>query len=649
MVERLIFVSIGSFSAVAYAGLVAYVGLYFFSSLVKKLFSGLTVSEHLWLGFVFGQGLFGSVWMLIAVSGLFERWLLTLVIVALTAVTACRFSLEQFRLTGWAKRPQLSRWYCFLAVATLLVSCAYLAASVLPPTAADSLRSYLFAPLMIAETGSISVHSFAPPFFGLHPLLGGMHSAALYALCNECAVTFWDGLCSLSLVFGTFLIAKRVFGDVRAGLVAAVLVLSVPGMHNLIGEGKIDNAAAQFGVAAALLTIAPEKDSTKRWLVVGLLCGWLISCRVTDVVGLPVFAGMAVAFWLRQDVSKRVSWSVVGAFAVLGGLLAVGPSVLKNLVLVGCPLAPVFGCEGAFWADHLQGAHGGTGTSGNQQLLSFFLRPVWWVFADRGNFGGASAILLALPPLAFFSSRSTLRSSMWLFLPVLLWFGAWYVIQPPFLMLRWLTVPIALFAAGLSGLVVSAERDLILRYAVRGALCLTLAMMVVNGRSAYPGLKFATGFLPREEVYYRFPGWEVSQWLNREVGPGRRVALAGYRGLPYFLHPAVLAGAETATEAQALFEISDHRFTRSPRGAFERKDLLFTGDWKPDIWRFLDKCGFEYVVTTVGRMSMALDNLPDDLEITPSVVYVDDEHSVIRIERSDSQPQQSWINGSRPG
>ena len=92
--------------------------------------------------------------------------------------------------------------------------------------------------------------------------------------------------------------------------------------------------------------------------------GWVLASRYTNFIVLPALIMFAAVIVYRScrilptDVAVRQPkrlWftdAIVGSIAaVLAGL----PMLVKNWLLVGCPLASQFGCQDTFWADMFWG------------------------------------------------------------------------------------------------------------------------------------------------------------------------------------------------------------------------------------------------------------------------------------------------------
>ena len=91
----------------------------------------------------------------------------------------------------------------------------------------------------------------------------------------------------------------------------------------------------------------------------GLCGGWAVASRYTNIIFLPAlmaFFTMIMAHAqghslslkaLRELQSVWISHLLVGALAVG---VAVSPMLIKNWLLVGCPLMPHIGCQDTYWA-----------------------------------------------------------------------------------------------------------------------------------------------------------------------------------------------------------------------------------------------------------------------------------------------------------
>ena len=136
--------------------------------------------------------------------------------------------------------------------------------------------------------------------------------------------------------------AREALGEIQdrhvAGFVVCVVLL-VPWVQ-VVGSLAYNDVAVVFFFAAALMAVRGVRS--RPWAA-AFLAGWLVGvatgAKLTSVLllGLPVFAALVHECAAGERV-RSVVW------AALGGILALGPWLLRNLVDTGNPLFP-FGTE----------------------------------------------------------------------------------------------------------------------------------------------------------------------------------------------------------------------------------------------------------------------------------------------------------------
>jgi len=537
-------------------------------------------------------------------------------------------------------------WYSCVALGIGIVCVLLGARALLPSGEADALKAYLVMPRALAASGSLEFQAFAHPFYGLLPLQVELHWTALFAISNETAVTVWDYLCGLGFVGGTALFAYSLTLSRRAALIAALIILSTPGFYELVGGAKVDNAAAQYGIAAFVcLTLLPALGRRVVALA-GLFIGWALASRYTDIIVLPalvvfavVVAGRGVRVSSSLTAARKESWVLNALVGALAAACAGTPTLIKNFLLVGCPLAPQFGCRETFWANMAYF------TDPNLSVADLFLYPFVWTYANRGDMlGNVSPLFVGLLPLLLLYRRSpTVRPALAAALAGLVALTTWLLVEPLILFTRWLLVPLALLAAPLGAALVELDqdrgRDRLVRWSTRGAIVCVFLVLLFDSRGAVYGVRYLASIDSRAARYDGMSGYDVAVWLNARVQPGQRVALGGYRGYPYFLRPEILLESESGDELQWLWERGGRLSQSSPRGrALPRstmgiKAAALSSSWTPDVWRFYVDHGFAYVVIARNQLDAALGSWPSQVGARLGVAFAGREDSLLRIAR----------------
>lgn len=652
----------GSLTALVYTGAVAGSGLLCLAAFLghrgrAAVRSGVGLWGLTWLGFVMGQGILGLVWLGLSLLGGMRPWVVGLVgAVGWLAVPAAAFLLRKDQLpaarssepTG-AALPRTPSWSAWVAVGIAIVCVLRGAIALLPPEQADALKVYLVMPLALAASGSLQFQAFAHPYHALVPLQVELHWAALFAVSNETAVAVWDYVCALGFLGGTALLARSLTASRRAALVAVLLILSTPGFSHLMGGGKVDNAGAQYGIAAFVgLALLPTLGGRAVTLA-GLFAGWALASRYTDVIIVPALAvfailvarrGLPIAPGEPAAVPAKRWWARAALAGGVAAAVAGVPMLIKNWLLAGAPLAPAFGGSDTFWAAIYGGVRG---SAASLTVPDLFVYPFVWTFAERGSMAGnISPLFLGLVPvLLLYRGAAAVRPALAAGLAGLIAWLALLLLEPLFLYTRWFLVPLALwatlFGAALVELINDERRDRLTRWSIRGAIIGVFFMLLFDARGAVHGLRYLAAIDSRAARYDGWPGHDVALWLNGRVQRGERVALGGYRGFPYFLQPEILLHSESRDELQWLWERGGRLGSSSgggpalPRSTTGLKAAVLSSSWSPDVWQFHVDHGFRYVVVASEQLDAARGSWNAPRETSLELAFQGRSDAVLRI------------------
>ncbi len=623
---------LGAATALVYGIAVMVIGGTSLALLARK-YANIIVHEHqrllavLWLSFVIGQGVLGFLWLALSLLGVFYAAMVWLVVISGVLLVCIRLFASRKSDAWFAKRiwSDLSSflsepsWYFCVGMGLAGLGLLYGVMALSPPAIDDALKHYLVWAKMIAVTHTISMQPSLHPYYGLLPMQVEMHWAALFAISNETAVTVWDYLCALSFLAGIGLLAWNLTLSRRVALVAVLMMLSTPAFYVMIGGGKIDNASAQYGIAAALSLVLWPALGHRAALLAGLCAGWALASRYTNAIlvpGLISFAAMiAFCSWktspLGKDVvtrSKRF-WVAGTVIAAVAAAIAGAPMLLKNWLLVGCPLAPMIGCKGSFWSGMYQNHTYGFW---NLSIVDLLFYPFVWTFADRESMlGNISPLFLGFFPFLLVYRRLPMLKPAWIAgLAGLVSIATWLLIEPRVLFSRFLLVPLALLAVPLSASLVAAEQDRprssTVRLLMRSAISLVFVFLLFESRGVIYAGRYLTSVNTRDDQYQSYGGYDVAAWLNGHVQPRERVALSNFRGHRYFLDPQVLLNSESVQEVQWLWDHGEWQYSGSAS--------ISPLSWSPNFWRFFVERGFTYVVVAKDHIDDALSTWPSNLQ-----------------------------------
>ena len=208
------------------------------------------------------------------------------------------------------------------------------------------------------------------------------------------------------------LAAGRRFFSPAAGILAAVVYISIPLIANISTVGFIEGAAAfyLFATLYALLLVQGDREAgILAWLLPGYLAGASVACKYPGLLFVVAPLG-AWLLWLslaRRDENGRwkPGWLAPVVFGVAVGL-GCGLWLAKNWVLAGNPLYPLlFGLFG-----------GETLTAEKVQMWKEVHKPAGFtlsaLLADTRRVllssDWLSPILIPLAALAFFHRRRRL-------------------------------------------------------------------------------------------------------------------------------------------------------------------------------------------------------------------------------------------------
>jgi len=291
---------IGTVVALLYAGAVMAIGSLLLRGVIgrhasAKIYERLGLFGFHLLGFVTGQGILGVVWLGLSLGEILYPSLVWMVCVlgwtiGIAVALGYRKQIRRFgslnSIEFWSLFDRQS-WYVWVGLGLIIILLLHGVIALLPTENDDALHWYLTVARVIADSHALNLQPFVTPHNGLYPLQVEMHWSALFAISNETAVFVWDYLCALSLLGSVGLLAWALTSNLRVVLLTVLLLLSTPGFYELMGRGKADIAAAQYGVAAFLwLTVWPVLGRRSAVLA-GLCAGWAMAGRYTNVIILP--------------------------------------------------------------------------------------------------------------------------------------------------------------------------------------------------------------------------------------------------------------------------------------------------------------------------------------------------------------------------
>ncbi len=519
-----------------------------------------TGGERLLFEYAAGLGLLGLVMFALGALQLFYVWSFVLVLIAMAALGWNRLSEVIGELTrGIGSLRSTKRDTGTYLVVGLIgaIGVLVLVRALAPPLGDDwdSLAYHLAIPKLYLSHGGIYYVPFAShsnfPFTWemLYTLGLGFGSIALAKLFHFAA---W-----ILLLWATHSLARRYFSAVSAGI-ATLVFAGIPIAAWEATSAYVDLATALYTllVVYALLNYSSTRD--RRWaLAAGLLAGIGAGTKMTALA----MIGVAFVWVLWPEKGEKLASRLKLALGTsVVAALVTAPWYIKTLIYTGSPVYPF-----------LYGVFGGRNWSGltaelyRADQLRFgvghgtldFLRLPWDLFAHFARFhdygsrmpedislpalatlnpqmlsvwvGPAVAAMFLLAPFALTrrgAHRPMLAAALAL---VVMWFVAMQNV-------RYLIPALALFVPAVAW---AAEQFNLRRVALVVAAASSLLTIYIMWNFARPALPVALGVEPQSEYLAGMDLYRTSEFINREIPRGAKVALFGetrgfYLDRPYF-------------------------------------------------------------------------------------------------------------------
>jgi hypothetical protein len=290
------------------------------------------LGESWLLGWAFGLGVFGHLWLALAHLDLFDPWTAWLVpTLGLAGALLVRADLpsapREVAAVVW------DRW----GPAWLGLVAVVLALCTLPPTFYDAASYHVALPQQWAQWGRAIVSEHF--VYSAIPLNAELSlSPLLLAVGAPDAVNAGSGFNYALLVLLTAATAKRLFG--RAGA-SAFVVATMPLAIFLAVGTKSDTLTSVHALALLyVVSTLPERGAPGRWenaLLTGSFAGWMLATKTPALALLPFVLVLlaAVPSWRAALGGWRGVATSAGVAALLGA-----PVWLQNAWLLGNPLFP---------------------------------------------------------------------------------------------------------------------------------------------------------------------------------------------------------------------------------------------------------------------------------------------------------------------
>lgn len=451
--------------------------------------------------------------------------------------------LPQTKITfgGSGTRPGFAESLIFSTIAILVVAYAIQAAS--PPIFYDSLVYHLALPQIYSSSHTISglahnVYSGIPQSFEM------LSTAAMAVQAEQlCGLIGWA--ISLALVALIFQWASREFGR-TAGTVAALLFYSCPMVALSIWFGNVEIMWCLYSTLGLYCLRRWFQTSGAGWLwFCGIFAGFACGTKY-NALALPVI--IAVLLAVQPGASPRKPGATIIRSQLLVCILAallLAPWLIKNWILVGNPLFPLFD---EFFAEPLRVNWKGLLADAHSRSISdlLTLRGLAFTFLDlwpptpeetvTNVIGFACLGLLPLSAVSAYRGNAVAR---FLISALLVSWMFWALMSrmPRFFLFALPLLAIAI-AAGLSTFT-KDRREAALLVGVM-ILCIpNLALIVKNGLEL-GGWRVAIGnqdeadYLTRGHAAYFTPYYAAADFVNKSLPATSRLVFVGESRGYYF-------------------------------------------------------------------------------------------------------------------
>jgi hypothetical protein len=497
------------------------------------------LSFFLGTGFALGSGLAATLWLVLGLIGQFRSEVVVGVLVAATLLSLivnrdiAREMVVETRRLGRALRREPVSWQ-LLALAVLLVVGIH-AVSTLHPAVGDSAAFYLPWARVIADTGRVIALPGYEAFSDIWTI-AEIQIAAIMMFAGDFAarpLPFWHAVAAGFLLWGA---ARAADLRLRGCILIVALLFTTSAVTLIVWDGKTDLVALPLGVAA-LMIAALKSDvlGRRQSIVIGLLAGAAVAAKLSyiPILGAGFLALSGWRVWQKADDSR--GWKVglqaeVASLAIIAvaGAAILAPQIIRNWIMTGEPLAPVYYFRGVSFGLDQDWFNAATT---RRILLSY---PIALTF---GNYWGQHGTLSVLPlmffPLCLVFARSLSRT-FWLLAGIAFaGVAAWAILRTSTFAPRYILCSLALlyiFPAAIAA-----------RASYSGGAVLQVAIVAVTG---YALLASFIGLIPyaKQAVSYARGGetdnyagdeaFVVGRLLNTVTPPGIRVALMNHYRFP---------------------------------------------------------------------------------------------------------------------
>jgi|TARA_B110000908_G_C10264649_1_gene462492 hypothetical protein len=576
--------------------------------------------------FILGQAVLAAIWIPIGLTGQFNVFVVTVVI--LIGITPVIIGYKQYSnllisklVSGWQWLIHTDiafRTICFGLLGLLLL---FFLSALLTGPLGDAEAYYMAYSKVMATSGHlVKMPGLYEPFSQIG-IMGELHMAALMTL----GIDAISKLIVWPIAISTGLMLVAICGQVGIGKkgqwIAFIMLFTSTGFTDQIWDGKVDVFPVALGLAAIYWIMLEDRVSKTSLRLIGLFSGFAMVAKFSYIpILLPSFF-ILIAWRLyvstegQHNTRKYIVKMAMDSFTLsLWVFLAWGPHLLKNWLLFEAPLAPFVGLNASLSQPWFS-------AEGTAWILKTY--PLTLVFGRYpGQGGNLSFLWLAFLPLILFlpKAKSFVRSPLTQITTTgIIGVGIWMLLRPSWIAPRYIFISLALLipmvAWAAEQIYEKEERPYFLRIAI--LITILFAVLFVS----YPhikntGLKAIRNSDIQDECALSGEYCGSFNTLNSIAHLGARMYFAGYYG--YWARADMLQCQLSLAEMQFLDNIKD----------------------KNDKWKYLLERGVSYVV--IDRSSHAQKALEFGSTPTPSwlsrELIVDDQKLMVwKIQSSDAK------------
>ena len=415
-------------------------------------------------------------------------------------------------------------------------------------------------PKIIAATGIVEPMHGPYYFFSTIGLPVELHYAALMTLSDEHAAKLF--MFPIAISTGVMLagIVRLCGGGTAAVTLTWAMSFSSYTFHHYIYDGKVDLAAAAYGLAAVywLLRGTELRISVAMCALAGWFAGLATVAKFSYLLALGV--SLFVLFSWRLAVSRSLETTFrgiavnlvrVGTVMAFAAIIAWVPQFLKNWALFDAPLAPFIGGPAA---GNLLNQVWFSPAVTEKILLTYPLALVFGRYPMQG--GGLSLLFLAFVPFLFWLPYpKSWRESTMLAVTAAALSGvlAWMVLRPSVIAPRYILASLLLFVPILAMAVERVLADRTTQRFLRMGTTITVLLAIIA--SFWHLLPIPSVFLSGASFRNNFcsqpsPECETFSKLAEIADPSERILIASY--YPYWLTADQLQCRDTLEEQREI-------------------------------------------------------------------------------------------------